>query len=1050
MLDEIRGSAAVRKSTEFAELERKAADGLRREALLRRLGAYRPLLDPAREPAPPLPEANFLPLAAAPLTVSPDFLRRHPYAQQLLKEVKINPTAPPPEPKVKPAPKQKPAPKSHLRDDPFAGLAAARDALQAAIVQSARQSPGRVNSRWFFGEPAADGFSLRDLMAMLGAEKGVNVALDRGALSEVGIDPDETGAELYGRGRMSLRNYARFVLRQRGLVLQEEPYRLLITTPEEADNRLTTEIYPVADLMATDRLPERNQLANPYLDRELAAEARIRAKLERPVSLDLRRTPLREAVDRVAKLLDDTVLVDERALGEVGIEADRPVTAAGRDVPAKELLRWMLRDVGLTYVVEHEALVITTPEEADNHIVPKLHSGRGLLYEYELPVGQFSRAMAGRGMGMGGMWGGGGGMAGGMGGFGGFGMGGGTWGGDGGPGPGSPRPGSPASGLSTGGDAGAPPDRPEPQPTAPPNQFGPQPAGGAAWADSDSMIDMIKSTVRPTSWDDVGGAGSIALFEPTLNIVINATEDMHEEIDVVLDRLRKLPTYVSGRQGGRPATPQPLLSDTGVDFDSLINMLKSTVLPTSWDDVGGAGSIAPDEPHVALVLSQTQEGHDAVSRLLCLLRRSRYEALRPDRPWQTAGTTPELPLAAPWISSDSLPMPLSGLSEPRSESLAALVVRHVPESGVWQWRHTWPGGHSATIEVRRQGSRLEIRLPDCILRAEGDAGAVAWPRLGLVELGNWGEAVRQIADCWLPWLPHRTNEELARLFQVSKTGEGRVRLIPAGLSASARTWLDVEFNGSANLPQWWQSQLDGKLTGRLLFGLWRLADHSERPSLTMEDAAGKVLGEWEFNGAESGHVAVPALDAGWPGCVRLDWRSKEPAVDRPLRQAVEAITKLDWATAAGRLADLRKGQPRQPLLLLLTALCCQHDPRLGDHEQMVAMLKQFASQGPGPMLQTAIEDGFPSLTPLERYEILLCQPAKGRTAAAEDALAGAAAAAGRLEAALSARPRGSLLGQRRPAARASIYGGRTPLAAGEARRSGRDSESLGRHRVASP
>ncbi len=36
--------------------------------------------------------------------------------------------------------------------------------------------------------------------------------------------------------------------------------------------------------------------------------------------------------------------------------------------------------------------------------------------------------------------------------------------------------------------------------------------GGAGQADFDSLIDLITSTVQPTTWDDVGGAGSIAPF----------------------------------------------------------------------------------------------------------------------------------------------------------------------------------------------------------------------------------------------------------------------------------------------------------------------------------------------------------------------------------------------------------------------------------------------------------------------------------------------------------------------------------------------------------
>ena len=36
--------------------------------------------------------------------------------------------------------------------------------------------------------------------------------------------------------------------------------------------------------------------------------------------------------------------------------------------------------------------------------------------------------------------------------------------------------------------------------------------GGGSNADFDSLIDLIKSTVKPTSWDDTGGAGSITSF----------------------------------------------------------------------------------------------------------------------------------------------------------------------------------------------------------------------------------------------------------------------------------------------------------------------------------------------------------------------------------------------------------------------------------------------------------------------------------------------------------------------------------------------------------
>lgn len=57
------------------------------------------------------------------------------------------------------------------------------------------------------------------------------------------------------------------------------------------------------------------------------------------------------------------------------------------------------------------------------------------------------------------------------------------------------------------------------------------------------------------------------------------------------------------------------------DFDSLIDLIETTVAPNSWDTVGGPGSISPFPTNLSLVISQTQEVHEQVSDLLEQLRR---------------------------------------------------------------------------------------------------------------------------------------------------------------------------------------------------------------------------------------------------------------------------------------------------------------------------------------------------------------------------------------------------------------------------------------------
>ncbi|MGQ9504447.1 MAG: hypothetical protein ACUVQR_06025 [Thermogutta sp.] len=57
------------------------------------------------------------------------------------------------------------------------------------------------------------------------------------------------------------------------------------------------------------------------------------------------------------------------------------------------------------------------------------------------------------------------------------------------------------------------------------------------------------------------------------------------------------------------------------DFDSLIDLIETTVAPNSWDSVGGPGSISPFPTNLSLVISQTQEIHEQISDLLEQLRR---------------------------------------------------------------------------------------------------------------------------------------------------------------------------------------------------------------------------------------------------------------------------------------------------------------------------------------------------------------------------------------------------------------------------------------------
>ena len=69
--------------------------------------------------------------------------------------------------------------------------------------------------------------------------------------------------------------------------------------------------------------------------------------------------------------------------------------------------------------------------------------------------------------------------------------------------------------------------------------FGPGGMKGGSQADFDTLIDLITSTVRPQTWSEMGGPGTITGFDTNLSLVISQTQEVHEEIADLLVQLRK-------------------------------------------------------------------------------------------------------------------------------------------------------------------------------------------------------------------------------------------------------------------------------------------------------------------------------------------------------------------------------------------------------------------------------------------------------------------------------------------------------------------------------
>ena len=120
------------------------------------------------------------------------------------------------------------------------------------------------------------------------------------------------------------------------------------------------------------------------------AEQEIRAALERQVQLSFEESSLQTVTDQIEKVYKINIELDVRALNSVGIEPDVPVTRHLHDVSLRSALRLILRELELTYMIQDEVLMITTPEEAEatlkhkfidvSDLVFRKHMRRPLLY----------------------------------------------------------------------------------------------------------------------------------------------------------------------------------------------------------------------------------------------------------------------------------------------------------------------------------------------------------------------------------------------------------------------------------------------------------------------------------------------------------------------------------------------------------------------------------------------------------------------------------------------------------------------------------------------
>ena len=186
-------------------------------------------------------------------------------------------------------------------------------------------------------------------------------------------------------------------------------------------------------------------------------EARIRKALDEKTAVEFIETPLHDVTVYLAKKHSIEIQIDKRALDDAGLGTDTPVTRMVKDISLRSLLRLMLKEFDLTFVIDNEVLMLTTVDEAGQRLHTQIYDVEDLVVT----------------------------------------------------------------------DAGV---------------------------DYDSLVSMILATIAPTTWDEVGGPGSISTLHRTL--IISQTEEVHEQIESLLASVARV---LEARKDKAPANPAAIL-----------------------------------------------------------------------------------------------------------------------------------------------------------------------------------------------------------------------------------------------------------------------------------------------------------------------------------------------------------------------------------------------------------------------------------------------------------------------------------------------------------
>ena len=109
------------------------------------------------------------------------------------------------------------------------------------------------------------------------------------------------------------------------------------------------------------------------------AVVKIEKALDTSLEFAFLETAFRDVAGFIATECQINVILDRRALEDVGIPDDVPITFRAKDMKVRHALAHILRDLELTWLCQDHALVITTPDWAESMLLTRVYPVADLL-----------------------------------------------------------------------------------------------------------------------------------------------------------------------------------------------------------------------------------------------------------------------------------------------------------------------------------------------------------------------------------------------------------------------------------------------------------------------------------------------------------------------------------------------------------------------------------------------------------------------------------------------------------------------------------------------